>query len=364
MNNKKGPITNKKPQIKDDRDFKDWLDSQYDLVVRSHVKNSDHNVERFISSVFSVLSKANTCFYSGSLVFSDEAGLFFNLLTFNTLMMDDDTYQCKDFKRTGDFSFFNRRQSIITSKNVSSITKITHSNVFKEKKAKDIDCIPSSAFNTKFERIITKIKDLCQNTNHNIKKSVCLFYPFASVKNKNRRMLLLKLEGSQQFSVSHAIRKASMIVGADKVSLDRGIDKKTGLPIRREDSNPSQFNYNELFAEKDKEFYKNYHTIFGIELDKTRISQDLRELEWYNNNLRTGCEVFISKHLGRILLMKLLMTTVTTNLKTMVTDKDITKIPATISSSTGSKSKSKSSGPKSAKSKGSSGGRKTFKRRR
>ena len=129
MDNKKGPITNKKPEIKDDGEFKDWLNSQYDLVVRSHVKNSDHNVERFISSVFSVLSKANTCFYSGSLVFSDDAGLFFNLLAFNTLMMDDDTYQCTDFKKAGNFSMFKRRPSIITSKLVHPITKVTHSKV-------------------------------------------------------------------------------------------------------------------------------------------------------------------------------------------------------------------------------------------
>ena len=316
-------ITDK--QIKDNYpdEFYLWLKTPYSGKTYGTITYYDSQINEFISSMFKFLSNGRVCFSAGTLVFNDLGKLLFNLLTYNQIIFDSNIYNCDSPDRSKVKTSFFRGYPRIASEFIDyQKGHATHNKVFQLNKGVPIDCIPNSEY-TKFERHFEpRLEGLCE-TDRTETKRVLLYYPFKSV-NENKQLLFFKLERDPMISIGHFNKAVATYIGnpidnALGTSIgvaetpENGVDAVTGLDMRREDRtperNPNECNYDTYFKQKDIHFYENYYKILGLPLDediRTKISNDTAELEWYNNNVRTGCEFYVTKNLLAFMLVHLL----------------------------------------------------------
>tara|TARA_B110000285_G_scaffold219588_1_gene270329 strand:- start:685 stop:1911 length:1227 start_codon:yes stop_codon:yes gene_type:complete len=292
-------------------DVINYLNSQFLDKTYGTASYSDVQIRSFINSIFNLFSKGNVCFSAGTIVFSDFGKLLFNLLTYNQLKVENGIYLCNNPGK-------NVRGQDVTSKLVTvNKTHKTHNKVFTSGKGENIACLPTNE--TKFERSINPpLEGLCDEPTSQDKKSesksVLLYYPFKAEDDK--QLLFFKLERDEIMSIGHVkkgiatyagnrfdsyFRNSKPVFGVNEIP-NQGTDTITGFDMRREDrspdKNPNECNYSEFFNQKDVEFYRNYYKILGITNPSDEVIQNnIAELEWYNTNIRTGCEFYVTSFL-------------------------------------------------------------------
>jgi hypothetical protein len=251
----------------------------------------------FFRHIFQLLEENNTCFASGAFVFENYGNVLFNLITYNKLLIDNGSYECKN------------PLALIQNKdpNVYVLGTLTHKKVYDKNKlfSRDIfkvkprECMPNPLGikkNTKFERVFNpRIKNICgfckpphpEGKIYSEPKGVLLYYPFTSTsttfpiknapkeENTTVEFLFVKFEGA---SVSEDFWEHSGNLGK-KVS-GKQLETAEELIKRREDEP-----YNADLERIDKEIYRN------------NCKEDIPILEWYNTYLRTGREFFVSRGL-------------------------------------------------------------------
>ena len=298
----------------------EYLNTSYLDKTYGTASYSDTQIRSFISAIFNLLSKGNVCFSAGTIVFSDLGKLMFNLLTYNKLRIENNTYRCDDPKKNI------RGDNVISSPQVTvKSTHKTHNKIFSSGKGKSIACLPKSQ--TKFERAINPpLEGLCDEPTSieqkSESKSVLLYYPFKAEDDK--QFLFFKLERDEIISTGHIkkavatyvgnridgfLGKSTPLFGVNEIP-NHGIDTVTGFDMRREDrssdKNPNECDYSNFFYRKDVIFYENYYKILNIARPSDFIIQNnLAELEWYNTNIRTGCEFYVTSFLLFDMLKKL-----------------------------------------------------------
>jgi hypothetical protein len=272
-------------------------------------------VENFFIQIFRLLEINEMCFSSGAFVFENYGNVLFNLLTFNKLLIENNSYYCDSPLVTN---------SSITPANVHIIATETHDAYYKKYgrmapiEIKPGECMPATKFyplskgtqtKTKFERIFNpKINNICGHCEipaeieRSEPKGVVLYYPFYVTSQKyptnkiyviqsKTPLLYVKFEG---FSVTenkfnHALEYVKKTFGQKK--------KYANVDTRRED----KCDYNTTFRNKDIEFYRKY------------CPEDIEILEWYNLYIRTGCEFFVSKGLLTYFIKSFLLTSFNCN---------------------------------------------------
>jgi len=308
-------------------DFYLWLNTSYSGKTYGTITYYDSQINEFIRSMFKFLSYGRVCFSAGSIVFNDIGKLLFNLLTYNQFLFESNIYNCETPDRSRDKTSFFRGYPRIASEYVGyKKGHVTHNKVFQLHKGTPIECIPLSRY-TKFERHFEpRLEGLCE-TDRSESKRVLLYYPFKTI-NAEKQLLFFKLERDPMISIGHFNKAAATYIGNP---IDRaigtsigvaetpknGVDSSTGLDMRREDrtpeKNPNECNYNNYFKEKDIHFYQNYYKILGLSLDddiKDKINENISELQWYNDNVRTGCEFYVTKNLLAFMIQHIFVPTV------------------------------------------------------
>lgn len=330
-----------------DANFIMWLNSQAGVSVTGEriktngtIKYTDMQIREFIIRIFAFFTVNNMCFSSGTLVFNDIGKMLFNLLTFNQLLVPNDSYYCDNPMSEPAFlkqlipNSYNTRintKDKISSQKVSVLKNHnTHELVLTEEKGTDIECLPSPYFgHTKFQRIFEgkyeEITHLCppeKDKQESETKRMLLYYPFITKNNfyntaTKGQLLFFKLEKwpvqecNMYGTVCHGYEATSHHVFGTKGTPIQGIDNDTGLSLRREDKryNLEECMYDNYFRTKDILFYGSYNDKFNnttITNDTITNNNEIQELMWYNEYIRTGCEFYVTKNLLSFLLMSYL----------------------------------------------------------
>jgi hypothetical protein len=316
-------------------EFYGWLNQPYSGKTHGTITYYDDQVKNFIRSMFKFLSYGRVCFSAGTFVFNDIGQLLFNLLTYNKFLVKSNTYNCdKPLKSNIQTSIIRSYPRIASELVDYQKGHATHNKIFQLNKGVPIECIPNSKY-TKFERHFEpRLEGLCE-TDRSESKRVLLYYPFKTI-NAERQLLFFKLERDPMVSFGHVSKAVATYVGnpLDKTfgsqlgvreTPENGIDINTGLDMRREDRtpqrNPNECNYDTYFREKDNQFYQNYYKILGLPLDediKNKNLENITELEWYNSNVRTGCEFYVTKNLLAFMIENLFLPTVGVTFRNIV----------------------------------------------
>lgn len=295
-NNHSSRFHNNEPRLSDYGDFGQWIMNFNELKISTSMITRN-----FFREIFRHLEVNDMCFSSGSLVFEDELNVVFNLLTFNKLKIEENSYYCDDplGKNTTE-------QIVKPESSVHIIGTDTHRTFYdKSIKTKLIEikpreCMPAmrgvlrrklEKSNTRFERVLPRemknICGICENTDEDISepKGVIMYYPFYvgaedypfPPARRVVNMLFVKFEG-------HPVSGAALQHGLQLIGRVTGTKKEYPNPRREDDKNPKCV-YDQMYANKDYEFYRAYSP------------EDIDILNWYNEKIRTGCEFFISKGL-------------------------------------------------------------------
>lgn len=288
---------NKEPLMEDYLKLSEWVKIANDTPITNNM------VINFFRQIFRLLEVNDMCFSSGAFVFENYGNVLFNLLTFNKLLITDNSYYCDDP--------LGKNPKITTSRilepaNVHIMGTETHAGYYsKYGKGAPIQitprkCMPLTSLTpisrldrtkTKFERLFDpKIDNICgycelPEKERSEPKGLVLYYPFnvasqtyptdKNIQETITEMLYVKFEAS---SVSEEPLKHTGLFLAKTI----GIKKEyKNLDSRRED----RCDYNRLYLNKDTEFYRAY------------CPEDLEILNWYNTYIRLGCEFFVSKGL-------------------------------------------------------------------
>jgi hypothetical protein len=327
------------------QDFKDLIYANFRTIT-----NND-NITLFFKNIFNLLNEFNICFSSGTFIFEESNNCLFNYLTYGHLTLDSNTYNCEN-PENGAISKDSSVEHIMLP-NTRRFGTTTHKNIYDKIPNCDKNstntpcyssdiCIPEEIFeldkfrnksitNTKFQKVfdppIDGICDTCKNPNRQEPykpseiKRTCLYYPF-KVNTKNfpnfpppketgiyeHSFLFVKFESepvSEDLISTENLKHVGNLVSArmgSKENYDNGIDTDRKLFLRREDKNDAnkpdknilgiknkkQCDYNMYNKSSDVGFY---NAIFGIN------NNYIDKIEWYDNNLRTGCEFFVTKEL-------------------------------------------------------------------
>lgn len=285
---------NKEPFIEDYKNLAEWVDVAKDTPITNNM------VINFFRQIFRLLEVNDMCFSSGAFVFENYGNVLFNLLTYNKLLIADNSYYCDDplgIKTT---------EKILEPADVHIMGTETHAGYYRKYgrdapiQIKPRACMPTTSLiplaradrsKTKFERLFKpKIDNICgycemPKQERSEPKGLVLYYPFYVVSQtypslsnqieKTTEMLYVKFEASsvKEEPLTHTGLFISKTVGLKK--------EYKNLDNRRED----RCDYNNLYLNKDTEFYRAY------------CPEDLEILNWYNTYIRLGCEFFVSKGL-------------------------------------------------------------------
>lgn len=243
----------------------------------------DNNINQGIQKIFSILDNdienKSLCFIGGAIVFEDPNGDIFNLLTYEQSKLNDECYNINDKK---------------LSKNVNLIQTLTHAEF--SDRFMNTTCVPNNpsiiipkpkCINNKFkcnkyERKIN-IPNICNkcvsNNQHVETKRSLLYYPFED--NNKKRFLYIKLESHPSISFGHI--KNAIDTYITKTKFDK--DSTTCKPRRErlKDRNT----WDTSTKNDDKLLYDHL-------LNKKIIDDnDISLIEYYNNNIRVGNELFL-----------------------------------------------------------------------
>ena len=286
---------NIEPRTEDYQNLSQWINVEKDRPI------TDEMVINFFRQIFRLLEVNNMCFSSGAFVFENYGNVLFNLLTYNKLQIDDNSYYCDDPLGIDPTITTTR---IVQPANVHILGTKTHNKYYtRYPKGSPIqilprECMPATSLsginklrtNTKFERLFApKIKNICgycdsPEMERSEPKGLALYYPFyvlsltyppESIQQKKTEMLYVKFEGSSVTTepLKHTGSLISKTIGIKK--------EYKNVDSRRED----RCDYNSLYLNKDVEFYRVY------------CPEDIEILNWYNTYIRLGCEFFVSKGL-------------------------------------------------------------------
>ena len=87
---RKRDLKNQEPKLEDYPGLSEWV-----------VQNESHQITddmfiNFLRHIFGTLESEEMCFLRGTFIFENYGNVLFNLITFNKLIIDSDTYYCKD----------------------------------------------------------------------------------------------------------------------------------------------------------------------------------------------------------------------------------------------------------------------------
>jgi hypothetical protein len=277
---------NREPFVEDYDKIADWIDVAKDIHITNEM------VISFFRQIFRLLEVNNMCFSSGAFVFENYGNILFNLLTYNKLVIQNNSYFC-DEPLTGE----------IETADVHIMGTETHNGFYtKYRKGGAIEikprtCMPSTSLTpfstsnktkTKFERLFKpKIENICGycepiKAERSEPKGLVLYYPFYVVSqtfptlkqeiSRTTEMMYVKFEAAsvKEEPLTHASLFLSKTVGIKK--------EYKQLDNRRED----KCDYDNSYLNKDIEFYRAY------------CPEDMEVLHWYNTYIRLGCEFFVS----------------------------------------------------------------------
>jgi hypothetical protein len=299
---------NREPSVESFGELAEWVNIAKDTPI------TDEIVVNFFRQIFRLLEVNNMCFSSGALVFESCGNILFNLLTYNKLLIDNNSYYCDDPLGINPSITTNR---ILEPADVHIMGTDTHADYYtKYPKGSPIEikprqCMPATRLTpltkplrikTKFERLFKpKIQNICGYCESPVEersepKSLVLYYPFyvesvtyPSTSNegiKTTGMLYVKFEGA---SVAEQPLTHTGLYISKAIGIKKGYKN---LDTRRED----RCDYNNLYLNKDTEFYRAY------------CPEDLEILNWYNTYIRLGCEFFVSKGLFTYFIKTFLLT--------------------------------------------------------
>jgi hypothetical protein len=240
------------------------------------------NIISFILSLFIFLKEFNMCFLSGTIIFEDDNNKLFNLLTYGTLEIE----KCDINKALA----------------IPHITT-THINVFEKKGVEsNEDCFKLNKQQKKLEHFFkkcennkcfkmelifnNKINFLCdilskeKQKQNKFSKKIILFYRF---KYNDKKYLFFKLEEFPMVSFQH---------------LGKFLNQKRKDTYEKRRENENSPSYNSTLKNIDDDFYKKLLHMFK-ENDKKLV---LDKINNYNEELRTGRELFIIDELKEMLM--------------------------------------------------------------
>ena len=230
------------------------------------------------------------CFLSGTIIFQDNNNELFNFLTFNNKNKNNDLCYGKVESSNGHFTkthlnVYNKKEVISAETCVNDF--LTSYNKFLESKCgkKKHECFKMEyVFNNKIDYLCDQETMLKSINPKNIStKGVILYYRF---KIQYKTYLFFKLEGHRMNSLKH--------VGA---FLNK--NRKDTYPKRRENVKTNDY-FKELY-EIDMDFYDKSVEFLNKE-DIENIKRIKEDINFYNENLRTGRELFIYEDLKNYLL--------------------------------------------------------------
>ena len=316
------------------------------------IRYDNQSIEIFFRNIFNILNLFNICFSSGTFIFEESNNCLFNYLTYGYLVLNSNTYRCEEpeIGVIGDIMLPNtRRFGTTTHKKIYEKIPSCIENNTPPCYSSDI-CIPEEVFfmqqftseksiiNTKFQKIfdseIVGICDTCINESRYNRnrpedsqftpsetKKLCLYYPFIvnTINFPNfppprerglyeHSFLFVKFEAEPVSknpatlqNIKHIGHLASARLGS-KENFDNGIDTDRNLSIRREDKNDADKPETDYFGNKNKVQcnYKVYNRPMDTAFYNAifRGSNNYRDkIMWYDENLRTGCEFFVTKEL-------------------------------------------------------------------
>jgi hypothetical protein len=270
--------------------YKEYDDDDDDDDLKEGTINiiKDDNVVLFVKNLFTFLKKYKMCFLSGTIIFQDNNNELFNFLTFNNIK--NDNCNGKVEATSGHYT--------LTHKEVYKNNKVESAETCVEKfldplnkKLEEFSCnnkTPHSCF--KMEYVLNnKIHFLCDqetmgnkiNPKNSSTKRVILYYRFKIV---DKTYLFFKLEAYSMLKSGHIVEFIN------KKRFDTYLK-------RRENEN----NYiNELY-EIDMDFYDK-SVEFLNKADEENTKRIKYDIIYYNENLRTGRELFIYEDLKKFLL--------------------------------------------------------------
>ena len=298
---------NREPPLNSYKKLSEWVN------IAKNTPITNEMVINFFRQIFRLLEVNDMCFSSGAFVFENYGNVLFNLLTYNKLLIADNSYYCNDPLGINPKITTNR---ILEPADVHIMGTDTHADYYTKYprgspiEIKPRQCMPTTNLiplsrplrdKTKFERLFKpKIENICGYCETPIEersepKGLVLYYPFyvesttyppPSDKIKKTPMLYVKFEGAsvKEEPIKHTGLYISKAIGIKK--------EYKNLDNRRED----RCDYNNLYLNKDIEFYRVF------------CPGDIEILNWYNTYIRLGCEFFVSKGLLTYFIKTFLLT--------------------------------------------------------
>jgi hypothetical protein len=258
---------------------------------------TEEQVRDFIKYIFDMLWKGNVCFSSGTFIINDSNNLFFNLLLYNEFIPSEGKVRVAD----------NAPLHVTHNEPIRGIEKEIYLDTHPLQKA-----FRKAISNHKYERSFNPpIKGLCGGKAED--KGVCLFYQYKSPSD-NKQYLFLKFEKAPFLTLEHVARAAVHYSGIGRkpavsetsntetkdAESEQGsdfYDHDTELGIRRETHKQCNHSfYNDTYSKQDNGFYKNIvNPLCGMTGLERGGNPNFRELQYYNKNVRVGCEFYISE---------------------------------------------------------------------
>jgi hypothetical protein len=264
------------------------IPSRYKSNPRIDFNEHKINVLSFIRILFIFLKRYDMCFLSGTIIFEDDNSKLFNLLTYGLIKDGEfcdkdkaisnqhltlthmDIYKNPNVKSYRDDKCFklNMKQKIFKT---TTINKCNDNKCFKMELELNYNlnflCDIEDTFN---------IGSKSYNDLNISPKQVILYYRYIY---QGKKYLFFKLEQFPMEKIGHILQFLNQK------------RKDTYMKRRENETTPE---YIKDFKIKDEEFYK--------KLFPTDIEQQLEKLKFYNDNLRTGRELFIIEEIKNMLL--------------------------------------------------------------
>jgi hypothetical protein len=221
------------------------------IKTRKEIKKKKELVRNFFVELFYYLKKHNNCFKTGTLVFEDNNNKLYNLLTFGIISNDKD---CKKNPIAQQNYFINKYKEVFKNKEVKS-----NDECFKQGSYLSSEYIRGCRNNMCLTLELTfnqGVNDLCDKHEKEILRS-CVYYKFD---HNNRQYIFLKLLNENETEYHETYERNERIEDPSK-------------------KYPSE--------EKDNNFYKSLGKNF----------YNINNIEYYNEHLRTGNEMFITEEL-------------------------------------------------------------------
>lgn len=120
---RKRDLKNQEPKLEDYPGLSEWVEQN-----ESHQITDDMFIN-FLRHIFGALESEEMCFLRGTFIFENYGNVLFNLITFNKLIIDSNTYYCKD--PLGKFVKEKQKEMEKYNEKIAEIQKIHEENELK-----------------------------------------------------------------------------------------------------------------------------------------------------------------------------------------------------------------------------------------